>query len=119
VLRGHPGHLDARDTDRIVAQMNRVNADMVLVSLPTPMQQEWVAANRDKIHASLVMTSGSLLDHVADNRDWPRSWYPTWANRLGLNWLSRLVREPRRLWRRYTIEMIDFAWLVLRARARR
>ena len=62
------------------------------------------------------MTGGSFLDHVADNDKWPESWYPAWANRFSLNWLYRLLHEPRRLWRRYTIEMAQFVGCALRAR---
>jgi N-acetylglucosaminyldiphosphoundecaprenol N-acetyl-beta-D-mannosaminyltransferase len=64
------------------------------------------------------MTGGSYLDHIAENSDFSATWYPAWANTLRLNWFYRLVREPRRLWRRYTIEILDFVVLSVRARLR-
>jgi N-acetylglucosaminyldiphosphoundecaprenol N-acetyl-beta-D-mannosaminyltransferase len=72
----------------------------------------WVAKNAPKLHARLIMTGGGYLDHLAEAVDW----YPKWIRRLRLNWLYRLWREPRRLWRRYTIELLEFAWIVVRTR---
>jgi N-acetylglucosaminyldiphosphoundecaprenol N-acetyl-beta-D-mannosaminyltransferase len=118
VERGHPGRFDPVDSARIVDAMNAVGADFVFVGLPTPLQQRWTTEHRGAIAAPVVMTGGSLLDHIAENEAWPSSWYPDWANRWRLNWLYRLAREPRRLWRRYTIELADFAVLALRARFR-
>lgn len=116
VERGHPGRFDPADNDRIVGRINSSGADFVLVSLPTPLQQRWVIENKEAIAAPVIMTGGSFLDHVADNERWPESWYPEWANRYSLNWLYRLKREPGRLWRRYTLEMVHFAALALQAR---
>ena len=57
----------------------------------------------------LVVTCGGWLDQFAGGEPY----YPAWAYPLRLNWLVRLAREPRRLWRRYTIEAIR----AVRARA--
>jgi N-acetylglucosaminyldiphosphoundecaprenol N-acetyl-beta-D-mannosaminyltransferase len=62
------------------------------------------------------MTTGSYIDHLADWDGVSASWYPRWADVLRLNWLYRLAREPRRLWRRYTIEIVQFAALIVRTR---
>lgn len=113
--RGHPGWFEDEDSDRIVSAMNRSGADFVLVSLPTPLQQDWLAAHRAAIEATVVMTGGSYIDHMAD-ASWPGSWYPEWTTALRLNWLYRLVKEPRRLWRRYSVEFAAYVWLVMRAR---
>lgn len=118
VLAGHPGRIAASDSTRIVAAMNASRADLVVVGLPTPLQQRWLAEHRCLITAPVVMTAGSYLDHMADNDRWPATWYPPWADRLQLNWLYRLLREPRRLWRRYSVEFADYLRLALRARFR-
>lgn len=116
VERGHPGRFDPEDSNRIVARIAASGADYVLVSLPTPLQQHWVNEHRRAIPAPVIMTGGSFLDHVAENERWPESWYPDWANRFSLNWFYRLLREPGRLWKRYTIELAQFVLLALRAR---
>jgi N-acetylglucosaminyldiphosphoundecaprenol N-acetyl-beta-D-mannosaminyltransferase len=114
VKRGHPGRFEARDSERIVAAVNGSQPDVLLVSLPTPLQQRWVAEYGDSLTAPVVLTGGSYLDHAATGT--AGSWYPRWADALRLNWLYRLMRQPRRLWRRYTVEIAHFVFLVLRAR---
>lgn len=116
VLAGHPGRIASADSGRIVTAMNASGADLVIVGLPTPLQQSWLAEHRSAISAPVVMTAGSYLDHMADNDRWPQTWYPAWADRLALNWFYRLIREPRRLWRRYSIEFADYLRLAIRAR---
>jgi len=117
VEKGHPGHIAEEDAESIVGLINAFEADLVVVSLPTPLQQRWVSVYGQRLTAPVVMTAGSYLDHLAGPVD--RDFYPPWVNRLQLNWVYRLVREPRRLWRRYTIETAHFVLLVLRARLRR
>ena len=114
VQRGHPGRFEARDSDRIVAAVNGSRPDVLLVSLPTPLQQRWVAEYGDALTAPVVLTGGSYLDHAATGTS--GSWYPRWADALQLNWFYRLMRQPRQLWRRYTLEIAHFVFLVVRAR---
>lgn len=118
VERGTPGTFGADDTDRIVAAVNDAAPDLLLVSLPTPLQQRWVAENAARLRVPVVMTAGSYLDHLADADVVVGSWYPRWADALRLNWLYRLAREPRRLWRRYTVEIASFTVLVVKDRVR-
>ncbi len=119
VERGHPGRFADEDSRRILDRINQTAPDLLLVSLPTPLQQRWVAAYGDGIRARVVMTAGSYLDHLADPDVVVGDWYPRWANALQLNWFYRLLREPRRLWRRYTVELAGFVVLVLLARVDR
>lgn len=116
VERGHPGRFDPADTARIIADIGASRADILVVSLPTPLQQRWVREHRDEITVPVVITGGSVLDHVAESATWPGSWYPDWANRWALNWFYRLCMEPRRLWRRYTIEIVEFTVASIRRR---
>ena len=109
-LAGHPGRYRDDDNDRIVARINEANADLLLVSLPTPFQQQWTMGNRDRLDVPATMLVGAYFDHLAEGVDW----YPRWMDRLRLGWLYRLAREPRRLLYRYTIGMAHFGWLVLR-----
>jgi N-acetylglucosaminyldiphosphoundecaprenol N-acetyl-beta-D-mannosaminyltransferase len=119
VDRGHPGHISDDDSVRIIDEINATGPDLLLVSLPTPLQQEWVMAYRDQLQVPVVMTAGSYLDHLAQSRSLEQPWYPGWATTLRLNWLHRLIREPSRLWRRYTLEIAQFTYLVILRRLRR
>ncbi len=114
VQRGHPGRFSAADSEAIVTAINDSRAEFVVVSLPTPLQQRWIEEYGDRLDAPVVMTAGSYLDHVAEGV--AGNWYPRWADVLRLNWFYRLIKDPRRLWRRYTIEILQFVWLVVRRR---
>jgi N-acetylglucosaminyldiphosphoundecaprenol N-acetyl-beta-D-mannosaminyltransferase len=111
VQRGHPGRFSEEDNVRILDRIESARPDVLLVSLPTPLQQEWVFEHASALSVPVIMTAGSYLDHVADQPA-VGSWYPAWVDRFQLNWLYRLAHEPRRLWRRYTIEMVEYAALV-------
>ena len=117
IQRGHPGRFSDEDSLRIVEHIKTTKADLLLVSLPTPLQQSWVITHGNSLSVPLIMTGGSYLDHLADQST-ANSWYPEWVDRLQLNWLYRLVREPRRLWRRYSLELLDYTALVLARRFR-
>jgi N-acetylglucosaminyldiphosphoundecaprenol N-acetyl-beta-D-mannosaminyltransferase len=111
VLAGHPRRFEAEDLEPVVDQINASNADFVMVGLPTPHQQRFVTEYRDRITAPVIMTGGSYLDHLTERIEW----YPGWVKRLRICWLYRLVQDPKRLWYRYSIELLDFGREVLRA----
>lgn len=81
--------------------------DLVLVGLGAGLQDEVAVEVADALCGGYVLTCGGFLDQVLTP-----AYYPRWAYPLRLNWLVRLAREPRRLWRRYSI---DAARALLRA----
>jgi N-acetylglucosaminyldiphosphoundecaprenol N-acetyl-beta-D-mannosaminyltransferase len=113
-MAGHPGRYSEADNERILAAINDSRPDLLLVGLPTPLQQSWSLANRERLAVPLLMTMGAYFDHLAERVDW----YPRWMDRWHLDWLYRLSREPRRLAYRYTIGMAGYGWLVAREVAR-
>jgi N-acetylglucosaminyldiphosphoundecaprenol N-acetyl-beta-D-mannosaminyltransferase len=115
VVRGHPGHFDEEDELAAVDAINAARPHVLWVCLPTPMQQRWVTTYRDRLDVPVVITGGSYLDHLTDGL----GYYPSWALRFHLCWLYRLSLEPRRLWRRYTLEMAHYAGLLVAARLSR
>jgi N-acetylglucosaminyldiphosphoundecaprenol N-acetyl-beta-D-mannosaminyltransferase len=106
--RGHPGRYDEADTAELVRAINASHSDLLLVGLPTPMQQAWVWQNAVRLDVPVMMTCGSYLDHVAERIDW----YPRWVLKWHLCWLYRLGRDPQRLWYRYSLELVHFGGLV-------
>ena len=116
VVRGHPGRYDDADIDMMVEEINAAKADILHVSLPTPLQQSWVWQVADRLDVPVIITAGSYLDHLAERV----YWYPRWMGRLPLAWAYRLAREPRRLWKRYTLGYLAYAGMLVRyKRARR
>lgn len=69
----------------------------VWVGLSTPKQERWMAAFRSRLSAPAILGVGAAFDMHAGRL--PQA--PRWMQRSGLEWLYRLIKEPRRLWRRY------------------
>jgi len=105
---GHP-ESDA-DLEMLVETINAAQPDILHVSIPTPRQQNWVTLVADRLDVPVIITGGGYLDHLAERIDW----YPWWVNRMRLGWLYRLCREPRRLWKRYSLDLVAYGWMVLR-----
>lgn len=93
-------------------QINASGAEVVLVALGNPLQEQWILEHRERLQARLLVAVGALFDFAAG--EVARA--PLWLRRLRLEWLFRLVQEPRRLLRRYTWDMALFLVLCLRRR---
>jgi N-acetylglucosaminyldiphosphoundecaprenol N-acetyl-beta-D-mannosaminyltransferase len=109
VARGHPGRYDDADVDMMVDEINASKADILHVSIPTPMQQTWVWQVAGRLNVPVIITGGSYLDHLAERV----YWYPSWVNKARLGWAYRLTREPGRLWKRYTVELMTYGGMVV------
>jgi len=112
VVRGRPGRYDAADVDMMVETINASNPDILHVSIPTPMQQNWVTDVAGRLNVPVIITGGSYLDHLAERV----YWYPGWVNKMRLGWAYRLTREPGRLWKRYSLDLMAYGGMVVKAK---
>lgn len=94
----------------IVERINASGAQLVWVGLSTPKQERWMAAHIDKLQAPVLLGVGAAFDFHAGNL----AQAPAWMQQRGLEWLYRLYREPKRLWRRYLGNNPRFAAAILR-----
>ena len=101
--------LTAQEDRAAVEAINAAEPDILWVGLGSPKQERWMAAHRDKIHAPVMVGVGAAFDFLSGAK--PQA--PHWMQRSGLEWLYRLVTEPRRLWRRYLIDSPLFVAFVL------
>jgi N-acetylglucosaminyldiphosphoundecaprenol N-acetyl-beta-D-mannosaminyltransferase len=115
-VRVGPGEPDP-EGDAAVAAIRAAKPDLVLVAFGAPRQELWMHRRRAELAPAILLGIGASLDFVAGRvRRAPR-----WISNAGLEWLWRLAREPRRLWRRYLVDDPRFAaivWRELRARRR-
>jgi len=88
--------LSEAEDEAIVELINGSGAAIVLIGLGCPKQERWMALHRGRINAVMVGV-GAAFDYHAGTLQ--RA--PPWMQRQGLEWLYRLMKEPRRLWRRY------------------
>jgi N-acetylglucosaminyldiphosphoundecaprenol N-acetyl-beta-D-mannosaminyltransferase len=90
----------------IVRRINGSGADLVWVGLSTPKQERWMYRQRGSLRAPVLLGIGAAFDfHAGLKKQAPR-----WVQRSGLEWLFRLLTEPRRLWRRYLRNNPAFLW---------
>jgi N-acetylglucosaminyldiphosphoundecaprenol N-acetyl-beta-D-mannosaminyltransferase len=113
------GYFDARpdsqENQAVLARINAYQPHVLIVGMSMPRQEHWVLDNLEQVSANAILTAGAAFDYVAGAVPTP----PRWAGRWGLEWLFRLVSEPRRLWRRYLVEPWFLLWLFLAERFKR
>jgi N-acetylglucosaminyldiphosphoundecaprenol N-acetyl-beta-D-mannosaminyltransferase len=101
--------LTEREDDEIAEQINRAAPDVLWVGLGCPKQERWMRQHRDKLRIPVAVGVGQAFDiHSGET---PRA--PIWMRENGLEWLFRLCREPRRLWRRYLIHNTQFVFALV------
>jgi N-acetylglucosaminyldiphosphoundecaprenol N-acetyl-beta-D-mannosaminyltransferase len=98
------------DTRMLVERINRAAPSILLVNMSMPRQERWLWENWHQLEAGVAITGGALVDHAAGLVRRP----PRWVANLGIEWLVRLAREPRRLWRRYLLGLPVFGFYVMR-----
>ncbi|MGH8900147.1 MAG: WecB/TagA/CpsF family glycosyltransferase [Egibacteraceae bacterium] len=102
--------LNPEEDAGVVERINGARADIVWVGLSTPKQERWMAAHTGRVLAPVLIGVGAAFDIHAGLL--PQA--PRWMQRSGTEWLYRLAREPRRLWRRYLYNNPRFVMAVAR-----
>jgi len=98
--------LSAEEDRGVVEAIRRSGARVLFVALGCPKQELWMAAHRGRVPA-VMLGVGAAFDFLAEMK--PQA--PRWMRHWGLEWLFRLLTEPRRLWRRYLYHNPRFLWL--------
>jgi beta-1,4-glucosyltransferase len=98
------GYEDMQHRRNLIEKINRSKPDVVLVALGNPIQEEWILDNRSALDAGVVIGVGALFDFW----DGAKARAPRLVQRLRLEWFYRLCLEPRRLFRRYTVDIVKF-----------
>lgn len=102
-----------RANEEIVETIRAARADVVIVALGQPQQELWLDRHLAATGCHLGVGVGAFLDFASGRVI--RA--PHWMNRLGIEWLFRLVQEPGRLWRRYIVGNPLFLWRAWRLRS--
>lgn len=108
IVGTHNGYFAPDENDEIVKDINESGADILFVCLGSPMQENWIFENREKLSCRVMMGIGGSLDVFAGAATRaPESW-----QRLGLEWLYRLIKEPKRFWRMLALPKFAFTVLI-------
>ena len=94
----------------MVAQVKQARPDMLFVALSSPKKEMFLRRWKAELQVPFVMGVGGTFDVVAGLVK--RA--PGWMQRCGLEWLYRLIQEPRRMWRRYLVDDMVFLAMLWR-----
>ena len=109
------GYFAPSEADAIARSIAAAGAGLLMVAMGNPLQETWLNRHLEATGARLGVGVGAFLDFTAG----AVRRAPGWMNRLGIEWVYRLLQEPRRMWRRYVLGNPLFLARVLKARLSR
>lgn len=108
IMTAH-GYFDPKpgsdENQKVLDAINAYQPNVLMVGMGMPRQEHWIIDNIQSIDANVILPCGACIDYIAGAIPTP----PRWMGRLGLEWFSRLMSEPGRLWERYLLE----PWFVI------
>lgn len=99
----HGFECDPEECDRIIDMINESKSDLLVLGLGAPKQELWIHRHRHLLRIKVALCVGATIDFLAGEK----SRAPLWIQRVGLEWLHRMLSEPRRLLPRYAYD----AWV--------
>jgi N-acetylglucosaminyldiphosphoundecaprenol N-acetyl-beta-D-mannosaminyltransferase len=109
LVGAHNGYFTPKEESAIAAEIAAATPDILFVAMPSPKKEQFLARWGSQLGVPVCHGVGGALDVLAGKvRRAPESW-----QRVGLEWLYRLLQEPRRLWRRYLVTNTIFCHMVL------
>lgn len=109
------GYYSPEEEKDIFDLINKANPDILLLGMSSPKKELFFESYRHRLEARYILGVGGYFDIMSGLiRRAPR-----WMQDTGLEWLFRLMQEPRRLWKRYLIGIFQFFWLVTKEKFRR
>jgi N-acetylglucosaminyldiphosphoundecaprenol N-acetyl-beta-D-mannosaminyltransferase len=104
------GYFSPDDHQGIVEEIRASQPHMLFVGMPSPFKEVWCERHRERLDVPVIIGVGGSFDVLAGFiRRAPR-----WVQKAGLEWLWRLLMEPRKLWKRYLTTNCEFIWLAAR-----
>lgn len=98
------------DNALMVDKVNAFQPDALLIGMTAPKQEKWAYRNYNQLQADHICCIGAVFDFYAGTI----TRAPKWMISLGLEWLYRLIKEPKRMWRRYLIGNCKFIWFMVK-----
>ncbi|MBD3880788.1 WecB/TagA/CpsF family glycosyltransferase [Phormidium tenue FACHB-886] len=98
------------ECERIIDLINESGATVLAIGVGAPKQEKFIYKYRDRFkHVKIFLAIGATIDFEAGNV----ARAPKWISEMGLEWLYRLLSEPRRLWKRYLLEGPTVFWFLM------
>ena len=110
ILGSRDGYFSATQEAAVLQEIHNAKPDLLILGMGSPRQEIWMARHRQALHVPVIWGAGGLLDYIAGTtRRAPR-----WMRKLALEWLGRMLIEPRRLAPRYLHDLPWFLFYTLR-----
>lgn len=102
------GFFSEAENEQVVSEIRDAAPDILMVGMGVPKQEKWTKRYLNELNVPVVWGVGALFDYIAGKF----SRAPVWMRKLGLEWLFRLVLEPKRLWKRYLLGNFIFTFRI-------
>jgi len=102
------------ESQNMIDKVNEVSPDVLFIGMTAPKQEKWTSRFKDKLNTKYICSIGAVFDFYAGTVKRPNK---IWID-LGLEWLGRMVSEPRRLYKRYLIYGPVFAYKLVSEKAK-
>jgi N-acetylglucosaminyldiphosphoundecaprenol N-acetyl-beta-D-mannosaminyltransferase len=93
----YKAHFSDDDNHKIIEAVNNFKPDVLFIGMTAPKQEKWAFAHKNDLNATTICAIGAVFDFYAGTIPRPNKF---WIN-LGLEWFIRLIKEPKRMWKRY------------------
>ena len=97
------------ENQAVIESINKSRPNILIVGFGMPMQEKWLNENWQSIDSNIALTGGAVFDYISG--ELKRG--PKWMTEHGLEWLARMLIEPKRLWKRYFIGNPKFLFHVI------
>lgn len=101
---------DVEASNKICEIVNQTDAELLVLGLGAPKQELWIDQYARQLKVNAAFCVGATIDFMAGEK--PRA--PEWMRKIGLEWLHRLLSEPKRLAKRYSIDAVKFPQIVFK-----
>lgn len=89
----HEGYFKEDSEEKVIEEINSLQPNVLFVAMGAPRQEKWIYKNKDKLKVDIAAGQGGTFDYEAGNIK--RA--PVWMQKCGIEWLWRLIREPKRI----------------------
>ncbi|WP_405410842.1 WecB/TagA/CpsF family glycosyltransferase [Maribacter sp. Asnod1-A12] len=100
------------DNAKMIQEVNNFSPDVLFIGMTAPKQEKWSYTHNNQLDAKIICSIGAVFDFYAGTVERPNK---IWRD-LGLEWLGRLLKEPKRMWRRYIYYGAVFAKYLWKAK---
>ena len=98
-----------KDNQKMIDRINKIKPDVLFIGMTAPKQEKWAKSHKNYIEANAICSIGAVFDFYAGTVKRPDK---IWRD-MGLEWLGRLLNEPKRMWKRYLYYGPVFIYQVL------